>query len=134
MNKKLFTASLLLLFATLLISCTSVTKDVNVSLVVDSTIAADADFVHEALVTIDERANAGACFTKYLDSLEIAHEGFSDGFVTKIDSYPLEGNYSWMFYINGELADVGVNDYIPENGDSISLVYTDWTKVIDLGE
>lgn len=133
MNKKIAVFSLLF-FTLLLVSCSTVTKEVSISIVVDPTVVSDAEFVYDTTIAIDERANAGACFTKLLDTLEISHEGFSEGYVTKIDAFALEGNLSWIFYINGALSDVGVDDYIPKDGDCVSLVYTDWTKVFDLGE
>ena len=56
-------------------------------------------------VIIVENSEFGA----YVDSIE-GHQGGTEG-------------YYWSFYINGEMAQVGADDYIQEEGDIIEWKY-----------
>lgn len=130
MNKRLISAALLLITLLTVVSCSAGTnKNVTVNIEVDAEVFPNSDFNYNEVILIDERANAAACFASLLGKNGIEAEGISEGFITKIGEFSLEGNYSWMFYVNGELAEVGVTDYTPSEGDSITLLYTDWTKL-----
>ncbi len=129
MNKKIIALSLVLLMIVFTVSCSNATKNVSIRVEIDNEILPEADFMCQADLVVDERANAAACFADFFNKCGIESDGLSEGFITSIDKYALDGNYSWMFYINGELAEVGVDDYIPSDRDSITLVYTDWSKL-----
>lgn len=58
------------------------------------------------------------------DYLEKNHKAvFEDGMMTELEGIKQdekEGQY-WMYYVNDEMADVGIGDYVPKAGDEIEF-------------
>lgn len=51
------------------------------------------------------------------ESYEIVEE---DGMITSIEGYEqVENEKYWMYFVNGEMANEGAADYMPENGDEV---------------
>lgn len=56
--------------------------------------------------------------------LEKNHQAkFEDGMMTELEgiSQDKDEGYYWMYYVNGEMADVGIEDYVPKAGDKIEF-------------
>ena len=58
------------------------------------------------------------------DTVEKNHKAvFEDGMMTELEGIKQdekEGQY-WMYYVNDEMADVGIGDYVPKAGDEIEF-------------
>ena len=58
------------------------------------------------------------------DYLEKNHKAvFEDGMMTELEGIKQdekEGQY-WMYYVNDEMTDVGIGDYVPKAGDEIEF-------------
>lgn len=58
---------------------------------------------------------------KYLEENHQAK--FEDGMMTELEGIKQdkEKNQYWMYYINGEMAEVGIGDYLPKENDQIEF-------------
>lgn len=94
------------------------------------TVAISSDSFNEtAVLTLPDNCDSGEYFRQLCNKKDVVIKGVDDGYVTSINDISSEGDFAWMFFINGELSDVGIGDYIPQSGDVISLEYVDWTKI-----
>ncbi len=80
-------------------------------------------------LSLPDASPAGEYFRQLGNKNELVIKGVDDGYITSVDGTENGDTYAWMFYINGELSDVGVKDYIPADGDKLELVYLDWTQL-----
>lgn len=58
------------------------------------------------------------------DYLEKNHKAvFEDGMMTELDgiSQDESKNQYWMYYVNDQMAEVGIGDYVPKDGDKIEF-------------
>lgn len=58
------------------------------------------------------------------DYLEKNHKAvFEDGMMTELEGIKQDEKDSqyWMYYVNDEMADVGIGDYVPKAGDEIEF-------------
>lgn len=58
------------------------------------------------------------------DYLEKNHKAvFKDGMMTELDgiSQDESKNQYWMYYVNDQMAEVGIGDYVPKDGDKIEF-------------
>lgn len=58
------------------------------------------------------------------DYLEKNHKAvFEDGMMTELEGIKQDEKESqyWMYYVNDEMADVGIGDYVPKAGDEIEF-------------
>lgn len=48
---------------------------------------------------------------------------FEDGMMTELEGIKQdkEKNQYWMYYVNGEMAEVGIGDYLPKENDQIEF-------------
>ena len=48
---------------------------------------------------------------------------FEDGMMTELEGIKQdkEKNQYWMYYVNGEMAEVGIGDYVPKENDQIEF-------------
>ena len=48
---------------------------------------------------------------------------FEDGMMTELEGIKQDKEKSqyWMYYVNGEMADVGIGDYVPKENDQIEF-------------
>lgn len=56
--------------------------------------------------------------------LEKNHQAkFEDGMMTELDgiSQDESKNQYWMYYVNDQMAEVGIGDYVPKDGDKIEF-------------
>ena len=56
--------------------------------------------------------------------LENNHKAkFEDGMMTELEGISQDANKNqyWMYYVNDEMADVGIGDYVPKDGDKIEF-------------
>lgn len=58
------------------------------------------------------------------NSIEIVQK---DGMILSINGIESSDSSGWLFYINGDIAQVGVNDYIPAKNDKIEMRYADYS-------
>lgn len=86
--------------------------------------------LYEAIY-LPEGCDCGEYFRQLCNDNDIVIKGIDDGYVTEIDGVASEGDYAWMFFINGELSEVGIDDYVPVQDDSISLEYVNWTEIFE---
>ncbi len=90
--------------------------------------------IYEATTSCNDGKNAFDLLIDCLKSEKIHYEA-SDGYIKAIGNiYEGDcGEYSgWMFYINGELAEVGSTDYIVANDDAIEFKYVvDYMKLFE---
>lgn len=88
------------------------------------------DYEHCYSDTLDivDGKNAGYYFRTICNAMDIECVGVDSGYITQIGDYVGNDTDAWLFYVNGELSDVGIAEVIPSNGDDIVLSYTDWTK------
>ncbi len=86
--------------------------------------------LYEAIY-LPEGCDCGEYFRQLCNDNDIVIKGVDDGYVTEIDGVASEGDYAWMFFINGELSEVGIDDYVPAQDDSISLEYVNWTEFFE---
>lgn len=58
---------------------------------------------------------------KYLEENHKAK--FEDGMMTELEGIKQdkEKNQYWMYYVNGEMAEVGIGDYLPKENDKIEF-------------
>ena len=83
----------------------------------------------EGELSLPENCKAGEYLRQLCNEKDVTVTGVDEGYITAVGDVKTDGNYAWMFYINGELSDGGINDYAPKAGDTISLVYLDWTTI-----
>ncbi len=58
------------------------------------------------------------------DYLEKNHKAvFEDGMMTELEGIKQDEKECqyWMYYVNDEMADVGIGDYVPKSGDEIEF-------------
>ncbi|WP_394019314.1 DUF4430 domain-containing protein [Anaerococcus cruorum] len=58
------------------------------------------------------------------DYLEKNHKAvFKDGMMTELDgiSQDESKNQYWMYYVNDQMAEVGIGDYVPKDGDKVEF-------------
>lgn len=89
----------------------------------------------EIIVVIDEISdNHQVEFIDGTSLMEIMKENFEietafeDSFIIGINEVLAddEAKLGWMYYINGDFATSGANDYIPEDGDVVEFKYESW--------
>ena len=80
-------------------------------------------------LSLPDNCTAGEHFRQLCNQNDIAVQGVDEGYITSVGDVKTEGNYAWMFYINGELSEGGISDYNPQDTDTISLTYLDWTQI-----
>lgn len=73
--------------------------------------------------------HAGEYFRTVCNAMDIDCVGVDNGYITQIGDYVNDDVNAWLFYVNGELSEVGIKDMIPTDGDDIVLSYVDWTEV-----
>ncbi len=87
------------------------------------------DFYRSDTLDLVDGQNAGEYFLTVCKGLDIPCVGVDSGYITQIDEYVNDDVNAWLFYVNGELSDVGIKEVIPTDGDDIVLSYVDWTEV-----
>lgn len=72
-------------------------------------------------ITCEEKISVGSTVFDLMTACNISFEE-DGGFVTSINgvSQDTAANKYWMYYINGELAQVGAGTYIVQEGDEIT--------------
>lgn len=80
-------------------------------------------------LSLPDASAAGEYFRQLGNNNDIVIKGVDDGYITSVGDCENGDTYAWMFYINGELSDVGIKDYVPEDGDKLELIYLDWTQL-----
>lgn len=88
-----------------------------------------SDSLLEDELSLPDASPAGEYFRQLGNKNELVIKGVDDGYITSVDETENGDTYAWMFYINGELSDVGIKDYVPADGDRLELVYLDWTQL-----
>ena len=132
--------ALLLAFVIILTvtSCVSGNKKtVTVTVIDDISVTQDGQNKIELTgeVQVPVESSAGECIRRLCNLNEVTVIGIDDGFVTEVADIKNEGNFAWMFYINGSLSETeGISDYIPEDGDEIELRYIDFSDIFAVYE
>lgn len=108
-------------------ACSNAQKNVQVTIVDEVSDTALIDL--SGKVKVPENANAGECIRQLLNQNDTPAVGIDDGYITEVGTLQNGDTYAWMFYVNGELSDVGISDCIPTSDDEIRLVYVDWTAL-----
>ncbi len=124
---KRITAFILILTTMIFIFTSCGQKTKNVSVIIADEISTENAIDISGSVSVPENANAGECIRQLCNLNDIEIVGVDEGFITSVGGVENEGDYAWMFYVNGELSDVGVSGYTPEPDDEIKLVYIDWS-------
>ncbi len=83
----------------------------------------------EDKLSLPDASAAGEYFRQLGNKNDLVIKGVDDGYITSVGNSENGDTYAWMFYINGELSDVGIKDYVPANGDKLELIYLDWTQL-----
>ncbi len=90
--------------------------------------------IYEAVSNCEDGKSAYDFLVECLQKEKIHYEG-ADGYIKAIGNiYEGDcGKYSgWMFYINGEIAEVGSSDYIVKENDEIEFKYVvDYMKLFE---
>lgn len=84
---------------------------------IDVTVSVDGDEVSDLNQTLEVKPD-----TVLLDAMDEVYDlEADDGFVTKIDDFEQDpdNNKYWLYYINGESATVGANEYQLQEDDQI---------------
>jgi hypothetical protein len=69
-------------------------------------------------------ANNSSVFDALNSSHEVEYREYDMGyFVTSIDGTGGEEDYSWLFFVNGESAQVSVDNYILDDQDNVTFRY-----------
>lgn len=79
------------------------------------------DKVNDKEVLTEDAAIGEDGLEKYLEKNHKAV--FKDGMMTELEgiSQDESANQYWMYYVNDEMADVGIGDYVPKDGDKIEF-------------
>ena len=80
-------------------------------------------------LSLPDASAAGEYFRQLCNKNDFEIVGIDEGYVTRVEGLENNDTNAWMFYVNGELCDVGVKDYVPADGDKIELIYLDWTQI-----
>jgi len=102
------------------------------SLAVLVSITSGEEFEISSYYILPVKADAGEYFRQLCNRNDVIIKGVDEGFITSVNSIKNDGDYAWMFYINGEISDVGVADYIPQAGDIIELKYLNWVELYNM--
>lgn len=86
--------------------------------------------------TIAERSTVYDLITKALAASGMSCIGADKNYITAVSkgsitlaNFDKGPNSGWLYSVNGALPNVGIQDYILKNGDSVKLYYVeDWTK------
>ncbi len=87
------------------------------------------DITFEDKLSLPDASTAGEYFRQLGNKNDLVIKGIDDGYITSVAGTENGDTYAWMFYINGELSDVGIKDYVPSDRDKLELVYLDWTQL-----
>lgn len=96
-----------------------------------STTVAKADII---LVVEEEKENFTVEFEEGSSLMDIMKSNFEietafeDSYIIGINGLLAndEAKVGWMYYVDGEFATKGANDFTPEDGDSIEFRYESW--------
>ncbi len=92
-----------------------------------------SEWIKEAKIETAENTTAREVIEKVLKDSGYSVKGLENGYISKVttpDGVVL-GEYAngeqsgWMYSVNGESPNVGINDYIVKNGDRIKVYYSD---------
>ena len=95
-------------------------------------ITSGEDFEISSYYILPVKAAAGEYFRQLCNRNDVVIKGVDEGFITSVNEIKNDGDYAWMFYINGEISEVGVKDYIPEAGDKLELKYLNWVDLYNM--
>lgn len=97
-------------------------------------IVPESGIIYENNTSCNDGRNAYELLIESLQDEKIHYEA-SDGYIKSIGNiYEGDcGKYSgWMFYVNGEIAEVGASDYVVKAGDEIEFKYVvDYMKLFE---
>ncbi len=106
------------------------TSTATVKIICDDTVTKDiwenAEILPETKYTFDGEVDAFTVLTEITKEKDITLV-HSDGYVTGIgglSAMDAGESSGWMFQVNGELASVGAQDYILQDGDALVWFYT----------
>ena len=116
--------SVICLFA--FIGCAVKNSGKNVEVAIVNQI--DGTTISETL-SLPDSSPAGEYIRQLCNKKDIVTKGVDEGYIYAVGENENSDIYAWMFYVNGTLSEVGVNDYIPADGDKIELIYLDWTQL-----
>lgn len=115
----------------ILISCNNTDAQKKVKVTIEDRIAEENAFSISDEIEIPENANSGECFRQLCNKNDTEIIGVDEGYITSVNKIESEGDYAWMFFVNGELAEKSVKDIVPSDGDKITLAYVNWTELFD---
>ena len=103
---------------------TTATKNVEVAIVnqIDDTTISGT-------LSLPDAADSGEYFRQLANKNDLVLKGVDEGYIHTVADITNSDTYAWMFYINGAISEVGVDDYIPADGDKLELIYLDWTTL-----
>lgn len=115
-----------------LFSCSSNSdSQKKVTVIIEDKVAAENALSVSGEIDIPKEASAGECFRQLCNKNDFEIAGVDEGYITSVNKIASDGDYAWMFYVNGELADKGVGEIVPDDGDEITLVYVNWKELFD---
>jgi hypothetical protein len=89
----------------------------------------------EIIIVVDEKPeiitvefNEGTNLMELMKANFEIETAFEDSFIIGIDGLLADDSakMGWMYYINGDFAMKGANEFIPEDGDLIEFKYESW--------
>lgn len=108
------------------------------NIVVGLTVSPDGsnEWITAAGYTLAEGSTAYDLITKALAASGMSCIGADKNYITAVSkgsitlaNFDKGPNSGWLYSVNGALPNVGIQDYILKNGDSVKLYYVeDWTK------
>ena len=119
--KKIISIFVCLLLAICFCSCAKQNDSVFVSIEVK-----DGVKLAESFLNLEKDTSTAQLITTFLQYKNIDIQ-ISDGMIVSIDNTENSDSEGWLFYINGELAQVGVNDYIPQKDDKLEIKYLSYS-------
>ena len=120
----------IILLSIVLAGCSNTRTDVN-KMSVTVTIATVQEVLLSEIISINEGSTADKAIVAACQSKKLAYtlkDGMFDYFGT-IASTQTDG---WLFYINGELADIGAAQYIIKAGDALEFKYENYDDAFTL--
>ncbi len=127
MKKKLLVFALMLALLLCFAGCTGEKVSVNVSV----KISADYDIVNKSLTVSAKEPHASDAIIYACQNEKVAYT-INDGLFDDFGGLKSTKTDGWLFYVNGQIAQLGAEDTPIKDGDVIEFRYENYESAFDM--
>lgn len=108
-------------------------EDIRVSF----SLVGDSTWISESNISMDQGSGVADLIRKVFENNGVSCVGIDEGYIrsityngTTLGEFDKGPNSGWMYKVNGEYPEVGINSYTLSEGDNVEFVYVeDYTKI-----